>query len=232
MLTMPDGSLLVVNAVDSDSHVAHFSTCGSDSTRTFTGDFSTQSLDHPYGITQGLVNDELFVWVSNQDTYDIIQYSSNGTYIQTLSLFNQDALRGIAFDQNKQVLYIADETQNAVLAYDAVNNQLVSSLSIPITSPVGLYIDPVSYILYIGSKNKHNSLVGAFSLSDRSFLYNYSDSTLEHPAGIALYQDQLFVLGQKAGTLLVFNTTDQSTITNSLISNFPDTVEQIIVSYC
>lgn len=116
-----DGSLLVCNAHKTDSRLSVFSACAADGSRSYVSDFATTHLAHPYGLAIGLdaaKGDEV-VWASNQNTCDVVQFSSkSGVFQSQVGQLGTDEIRSIAYDNVTAVLYVADKDQNAVLAYN------------------------------------------------------------------------------------------------------------------
>lgn len=99
-----------------------------------------------------------------------------------------------------------------------------------ITDPIGLYIDPVSHTLFIGS-NGTPSTVLAYNLDTRALVQTFENSGLQHPAGLVVYQDQLYVISQTPETLMQFNVTSGEYV-GTPITQFDDTPEQIFFSPC
>lgn len=119
-LIMPDGTLLLANAHKTDSRIAQYSTCDGEGNRDYIADFATSNLAHPYGLALGFdaANGDEVVWATNQDTYDLVQFGTTGSFQEQVKQFGTEELRSIAFDNKTNVLYIANEDEDAVLAYD------------------------------------------------------------------------------------------------------------------
>lgn len=59
------------------------------------------------------------IWVSNQDTFDVTQFgAASGAFQEQVRQFGSEELRSLAYDQKDNVLYVANENEDAVLAYD------------------------------------------------------------------------------------------------------------------
>ena len=120
-LILPNGTMLLANAHKSDSRIALYSNCDANGKRQYIDDWSADHLAHPYGIVGGLnaASGENVYWVTNQDTYDIVQFNQFGVFQRQVKAFSGgDELRSLAYDTETNVLFIADEDANAVLAYD------------------------------------------------------------------------------------------------------------------
>jgi len=245
LLLFTDGSMLASNANKDDSRIAQYSPCGADGTRKYMGDFATIGLAHSYGLALGSVpqGNESVVWASNQDTADIAQFSLSGQYEGQLHQFaDGEELRSLAFNDQTGVLYVADETQNAVLAYDSRAQVWNSSLSFSVTDPVGLYLDAPRQLLYVGS-NDAPSAVFAYDVSASAaglgrLTQTFKDRGLSHPAGLlvvdaAAGSPTLLALSQDTNTLLAFDAATGAFIRVVIDADqFDDTVEQIMLSPC
>lgn len=111
-------------------------------------------------------------------------------------------IRGIAFAQveGEEILFVASEDLNAVLGF-ATDGHVAFKL--PLMSPVGVYYDNLSQILYAGSNNGKSSSVVAFSTASGSLplVRTYAHSTMTHPAGLAVYDGVLYVADQDGGKI-------------------------------
>lgn len=107
----------------------------------------------------------------------------------------------------------------------------MSSLSFTsITDPIGLYVDEEQRLLFIGS-NGSPAAVYAYNLDTRALNRTFTDSGLNHPAGLVSYGESLFVIDQKAQSVLEFNVASGELV-GTPIASFPDVPEQIWLSDC
>ena len=226
----PNGNMYLADASDGDSNLSSimlYSSCGTDGIRNYLFNF-TANLDHPYGVAIGLYGGEYAVFASNQDTYQVTAYSLNGTYLGLVYDLGQDNVRGIAYDALNQILYIADEDASIVYGYSVKTNSLDPNFQVSMDSPVGVYTN--GQFLFVGTKS--GNYVNAYSLqAGNAFYRTFNSSDLSHAAGIASYDDQLFVISQNNNQVLEFSisTGDYFGI---VISNLQDTPEQIAISPC
>lgn len=100
-----------------------------------------------------------------------------------------------------------------------------------ITDPVGLFIDSEARLLFVGSNLTPTGYAYAYDLDTRQLVQSYTDSGLQHPAGLVSYGGSLYVISQTAGTLMQFNV-QSGALTSTLISSFDDVPEQIMLSPC
>ena len=100
-----------------------------------------------------------------------------------------------------------------------------------ITDPVGLFIDSESRLLFVGSNASPSGFAYAYDLDTRQLVQSYTDSGLQHPAGLVAYAGSLYVISQTAGTLMQFNV-QSGALTSTIISSFADVPEQIMLSPC
>ena len=226
MLVMADGTLLIANADDDSSRVLQFSACQADGTRTYIQDYATASLDHPYGLATG--NGQLYVSSQNINTvngYSLTDQSFSGV----INNFNPDQIRGLAYNTKLNLLYVADKDANMVQAWSTATNSIDTAHSIASNDPIGLYYHETSGKLFIGS-SADNSVV-LWNPATQAIEQTFTDTNLQHPAGIAVSGDALFVISQTANSLLQFAISTGSLV-GVIASNLPDTPEQLIVSDC
>ena len=121
-MLLSNGNLLVANAHKTDSSIMLFGGCDGSGQRQFISDFITTDISHPYGLALGAEVSQGgadVIWVSNQDTFDVTQFgAASGAFQQQVKQFGSEELRSLAYDQKASVLYVANENEDAVLAYD------------------------------------------------------------------------------------------------------------------
>jgi DNA-binding beta-propeller fold protein YncE len=173
----------------------------------------------------------LFIILSYSSSFDVVQFDIHGAFQSQVFQFGTEELRSIAYDSLKNILYIANENEDAVLAYDTQSGEFDKSLDFAnITDPIGLFIDPSSRLIFIGSSDSP-SAVFVFNLDSRQLIQTLGDEGLNHPAGIVSQGEKVWVISQKDETLLLFNLTSGNLI-STVIGSFPDTPEQIFFSPC
>lgn len=103
-----------------------------------------------------------------------------------------------------------------------------------VPTPIGLYLDPNRRLLFAGSnddKGADGSGVFAWDLVTRSLVQTFRHKNLQHPAGIVSIWDNVFIVSQKAGTLMRFSLASGKHL-DTPIKAFPDTPEQVLLSDC
>lgn len=124
-IILPDRTLLITNAHKTDSRIVQYSACDSNGNRQYVSDWATTNVAHPYGLASGLdaaAGDQV-VWATNQDTFDLVQFGSHGTFQEQVKAFGSEEIRSIAYDEISNVLYVANENEDAVLAYNTKTSQ-------------------------------------------------------------------------------------------------------------
>lgn len=240
MTLTPDSKsmYLAVSPKDDENGIFVFGDCSS-GVRPAKGALVTLSenagMDHPYGLAVYTNGD---VYVSNQHTDNVMHFDSQGnpqpspagvpsssppgTFIQFDK--SNSGVRSLAIANNH--LFVADEDANAVQMYSLKGNL---KSSVPANSPVGLFYDGTSNLMYYGSKD--DNVVYSFSIASMLPMGKYTNANLSHPAGIVAYEDTLFVLSQDTNSLMSFNTTSGAFI-STVIASLPDSPEQIMLSNC
>lgn len=234
LLLSGDQTLFAANANKDDSHISHYSNCDSQGQRTFINDFIPTidpTLQHPYGLACGVdgASKEWTLYVTNQDDNTITTYNSKGKYIASIYDFGDYNIRGLAYDSLTSILYIAVEGENTVYAYDTITQYFNKSMNIDVSVPIGLYLDPISHILYIGSNDASTPAVYSWSLSSLAWVQKYAHSSLQHPAGMVVYDKIVYVLSQDTLSLLTFHESSGAFI-GTLVDNMPDTPGQALLS--
>jgi DNA-binding beta-propeller fold protein YncE len=114
--------MLINVAWKEDSYLALYGACDASSgVRTFSSRFAATHLAHGYGLAAGAdaATNQPSVWVSNQNTANVVQFDVQGRFLKALPAFpTGEELRGLAFNPVTGVLYVADKTQNAVKAFN------------------------------------------------------------------------------------------------------------------
>lgn len=185
-----------------------------------TNDVSSFSshLAHPYGITFNPTNELLYV--TNQDDNSVSIYELNGTYVHSISLSSSP--RGIAADTVNGNIYVALVDDDRVEIFDAVGNKLSK---ISVKTPIGVFFNSGNQLIYVSSNESGNGHVDVF---DRTGTNIETFKTSEHPAGLFVNANFLYVLVQNDEQLLRFNlTTKEETV---LIPSLPDIPEQIFLT--
>lgn len=169
------------------------------------------------------------MYVSTQDTQSVLLYDAignpvangsgnglNGDYpgaIVTYGEYNEngDGVRGIAIDNINGLLFVAEENFNVVLVYD-INNKFKNVYNITngksSFKPIAIEYnsDYFESIVFVGDDDK--DLVYAFKVTRDGysiFWTSESNDNLDHPAGIAVSNDVLYVVSQNAGRIVRYD---------------------------
>jgi len=236
-LSENQGHLFLANAFDQDNRITEWGNCDGTGRRRYMHNFTGELLAHPYGLV--VWNEVLYI--SNQVSNAIIRfYTSNSEPVPlppalanssyppgTFAVLKKGSLRGIAVDKKAGKLYIANN-DNSVSVYLA-DGSIFKVLKVD--TPIGLFMDHPSGTLYVGSNAKAGSFVYAYSAENWKLLQVYQDINLQHPAGIAVYNDTLYVVSQTNRILVSFDV-PTGRFREVVIPNFPDDPEQLLISPC
>jgi len=258
MLMYDENNFVLANAEDSESKLWIFGICGSNGVRPLKGVFvnNTQypGLSHPYGVAKSPTND---IYVSSQHTDNVLRFygisnPNPGKAVPFPAYINQTAPpRGTSWYEGTFVQYGAPnqhpDSEQGIrgIAFDGagrlfVNNQDLPNMTVyndsgfvvgqvPIQNAIGIHYDPDTKYMFVGSKSSTG--VVAVDTSNLKIVKQYTYSKMTHPAGIVTYQGILYVLDQDTESLFTFNVSSQAFI-NTVVTNFPDDVEGIILSNC
>jgi hypothetical protein len=93
-----------------------------------------------------------------------------------------------------------------------------------------LYFDEQSDTLYIGSNGGNSSIVTYDVKRQKHGKIVFAHDSLVHPAGMLVYEQQLYVLSQKPKALHRFDATTGEYL--GVLASFDDLPEQIALSPC
>jgi len=235
----PNSALLIANAKSSESRIVVFGPCDSDGKRSYIDDLVTtdqdDDLDHPYGVA---IDGSGNVWVSNQHSDRITRYHSMRNKAKAGDAIKPnpfamsgsgEGTRGIAYDKQHDLVYVADEANDIVRVFDASSRSALHQISV--SNPIGLFIEETTAVLYVGSKDDDAPSVKAFDMSSRKLLQSYSHDSITHPAGIAARDGLLFVLCQDQRKLASFDVASGK-YQHTLVRDFSDDPEGLLISPC
>ncbi len=108
---------------------------------------------------------------------------------------------------------------------------------VKIKNPIGLLYSPALGLIFVGSKksSKSTGAVFAINVTSRAIAKTYTllgGSTMDHPTGLAIHEDTLFVAEQSMNVVLSFNVTSGRYITQVVGTLNADGVEHIMLSDC
>lgn len=137
-----------------------------------------------------------------------------------------EGVRAIAFV--KENLWVANERVDGV---DVVNPDGHRIHRVKVRSPIGVYYSQRHNVVFISSKSSYG-LIYAFDPSTYKIKRRFHRAGMTHPTGITVYEDTLFVLLHKMGSIITFDVNSGdfiSTVKSGFASN---TLEQIALSNC
>lgn len=210
-----DNLFYIANSYKDNSKILQYDPCVPVAISIYAG------LAHPYGIAYDHV--DKLIYVSNQDNNSISVYTLDRRYLHSISV--PGSPRGIAFDDITKHLYVAVDNDHAVYIYNSSGVQLPHQLAV--TNPIGVFIADSSTcssdrLIYVSSNDNSQPKVCVF---DQSLIQVDQYTTPEHPAGLFVDSEYLYVLVQNDRQLLRFHlVTKEMTV---LIPSLPDIPEQI-----
>jgi len=217
MIITNENKLLIANSYKKDSKLMILDNiCGGTAKLWVKSD----NLEHPYGLVQ---HNDGNIYVSNQDLNTVVGFTSNTNY--TSITYNIPAPRGIAITHNK--LYAASKQNNCIMIFDLISSRYIGPIQVHI--PIGVTI--VNDIIYVGSSK--DNVVYAFDSETHKQVqvFRTPNSALDHPAGMSVDGDILYVLGQANKQVLRFNIRTGGYL-GKLIQNLPDRPENLIIVNC
>lgn len=132
-------------------------------------------------------------------------------------------------------LWVANEDLNRIVILD---KDAVEIAEITITNPIVLLFDPTREIMFVSSKNKKKKGGGGgvygIDVHTRQVVKSFvmlGKAVLNHPTGLAMHGDVLFVGEQEKNVIMTFNITTQRYI-REIVSTLPSKVEHVILSDC
>jgi len=226
---LPSGDLLVANANKDSTKLVLYGGCTAASpSRAYRAVVAEQSttLVHPYGLALHGTS----VFVSNQDTYNVLRYTNTsglGPWASTVfaQYSSTDGVRGLAVDGGG-VLYVAVE-QLGVLKYDVFTGAALGT--VPCNDCIGLTYDNTTDAVYIGSSG--DDAVYQYSVAAQTFVRTFRDASLTHPAGLSVHDGALFVNAQSDGAVLKFDVATGAFF-GAIVNSVPDALEALVLSSC
>jgi hypothetical protein len=153
---------------------------------------STKGVNHPYDI---VIQNNL-LYVANQVGYNVIEMSLDLQRSRVVaSVINP---RGLAFGSDG-LLYVASESVGVVMV-NVSSGTIVSIITADTPIGVVAYEDQVLF----GTRGKDPAIY-AWSIPHREIIYTMKHSKMDHPAGMAVWNDMLYVLSQSSKDLLAFD---------------------------
>jgi len=216
MIAIPYQKILVFcNGYNKDSKIESVNVCGGAAS-----EWASEGLSHPYGIAVDRTG--TYVYVSNQDNDEIVEYYVHGQYENFFATVNQP--RGLSFASDGN-LYVASVGDDAVYGLDSSGN-IVNEMDV--THPID--VRPFGNSSLVVSSDDGAGFVYIFDING-TLTGTLTHPQLGHPAGMAVDGNTLYVLAQKNFALFTFNLVTQKLI-NILLQNLPDIPEDITIINC
>jgi DNA-binding beta-propeller fold protein YncE len=137
--------------------------------------------------------------------------------------------RGLAFDANGY-FYLAHK-QLGIVVFDHDDSYAMVGVMEEYKSCIGVTYDPVTNTIFTGSSKTHTvyqfeafpslKLVKTFS----------AKHSLKHPAGIAVYDDKLYVASQGTNSIVTFDV-NYEVMLHDFMTTEADSIEDLILSPC
>jgi hypothetical protein len=242
MVTTADGRFYLASSKSSNSAILQYSVCTPEGTRNYERDFVSElvtsiGLNHPYGIA---LDAQENMYVSCQNTNVVLRFDTTGNPIPlppyfngstdffpgTFAVFNSasNGVRGVGFVGDN--LWVASEDDGGVVAYLPTG---YSSSFFPFPKAIGVSYDNHTGFVFL-SNHDDSARVVALDPSSMSVAHEYAVSGEGHFAGVVVYGDTLFALGQSTNAMYTFNVHTSQMIKK--IATFDVTPEQIMLSPC
>lgn len=248
-------ALFVADAMTKDSFVFAYSECDENGQRYYLGtpvsSQVTGGVDHTYGLC---FDGDQNLYITNQHTDNVMRFAHDtfvpmslpssleekhsrrkfypGTFLQfgTPSPHgeSEQGIRSILHYED--TMWVANEDLDGVAIVD-IKTGVMHDIVI-IHSPIGLFYDKTSGLVFVGSKAKHWG-GGVYAISPQSLrvVANYTTNRMNHPTGIAVYQDILYVAEQVLGEILVFRVSTQEYL-GRIVKKTPGQIELLLISDC
>ena len=173
-----------------------------------------EGLIHPYGISWYSKNQWYVITAQNPDfvfildiSYEIIEKIQARSTMNT-NQSDHKGLRGVAVDNDMDLIFIASPDTNNVLIFD-IENEFNNTYNITLsnedeTEPISVLID--ENVLYV--TDRLNSKIYAFHYSKNSYYLKWISTDyvwMQQPTGLALNGNSLFVISQTFDKILVYN---------------------------
>ena len=260
-LGQKSGILYVADGSNHNSQIIYFDNCESDPHSKYFGkrkylgkvvdNFNNPGASHAYGLATDHHGN---IYASFQHTGAVLRFHESsfrpmdlppafylsrredyfeGTFMQFGSprehrIHSDEGVRAVLGVRTN--ILIANEDLNGVAVVSSETG-LISEI-IPVEKPIGLFYDEHTDVVYIGSKSKKFSgAVYALDGLNLQILGIFAVEGMDHPAGIAVHGDVLFVCDQTQNIVVAFDTRTQEYL-GIVVKDFPDKVEQIILSNC
>ena len=143
-------------------------------------------------------------------------------------------IRAIVWVENLQQLWVANENLHRVLIVDSMGKFVGT---IKIKNPVGLFFDRPRNMVFVGSKKSSKSTgavfgVNIFTKRVVKLFTLLGGETMNHPTGIVVSGDVLFVAEQSMNVVLTFNVTSERYIKEIIGKMNYGGIEHIALSGC
>ena len=151
---------------------------------------------------------------------------------------NQKSIANPTYDnpleEGPGTLWIANENLHRVIIVDSLGRFVAR---VKVKNPIGLLYVPEKDWVFVGSKksNKETGAVYAVNVTSFEVMKKYTllgGSTMDHPTGLAVYDDILYVAEQSMNVVLSFNVTSGRYIKQVIGKLNVDGIESLTLSDC
>jgi len=193
-----------------------------------------ESMIHPYGMAHG----DNSLWVTNQDTGTVMQYPMFDAFTpKVIATLKQP--RAVVHSPELKRIFVAERTGTPTRdpAPGAGHIRVYSSLT---GLPLGThnFPGPVGMSMYVPLKGKPLMLVGSEQTNkvygiDPETLeqqHTFEHADLQHPAGLSVHGNQLFVVSQTNKRIIQFDLISGKG--KVVVDNLPGRAECIVALTC
>mmetsp|Transcript_26320 Transcript_26320/g.42634 ORF Transcript_26320/g.42634 Transcript_26320/m.42634 type:complete len:398 (-) Transcript_26320:170-1363(-) len=220
------GALFIASAHSTKSKIVLTDKCSLK--RRYARTFAVDGLNHPYGVTfrHGKV------YATNQNTDVVVRFKiDDGLEPEAETFAKVRNPRGLTFDRFGR-LWVCS-TKDGVSILDGETGKELHRIDVK--HPVGIASDPHTGMIYVGSYHKKKpSKIIAISPVDfeqKLILQVPKPYRMQHPAGLVISNDRLFVVAQEERMLYAWNLLDGS-FKGAVLKNLPKRPEQVAILRC
>jgi hypothetical protein len=143
-------------------------------------------------------------------------------------------VRAIVWVEPLQQLWVANENLHRVLLVD-INGKYVGKIKIK--NPVGMFYDHDKKMVFVGSKksSKNTGAVFGVNIYEKRVVKIFTllgGETMNHPTGITVSGDILFIAEQTMNVVLTFNITSERYVKQIISKMNNGAIEHLALSNC
>lgn len=156
------------------------------------------------GITANPLTKSFFI--VNESKRSLIELDSKGKFIQKTKIKGKQknknsGLEGVCFDSNKNRIYIINEKSPSQLLELNLKGKLKNTYNLNFSKDIsGIYFDSLTNSLWLISDESQT----IFNISKKGKLLKSYNIDVEKGEGIAIYNDQIYVVSDSLNKLFIF----------------------------